>query len=68
MYEIQLSLSNDGDARKSVVQQAEEEEEEEEEEGAMKAMLLRAMVVYATLAVVPDIIDEGESDEIALGS
>ena len=35
----------------------------------MKAMLLRAVVVYAILAVVvsvPDIINEGESDEIDL--
>ena len=37
----------------------------------MKAMLLRAVAVYAILAVVvsvPDIIDEGESDEIDLSS
>ena len=37
MYEIQLSLSNNGDARKSVVQQAEEEEEEGRNEGAAAA-------------------------------
>jgi hypothetical protein len=37
----------------------------------MKAMLLRAVAVYAILAVVvsvPDIINEGESDEIDLSS